>query len=164
MRPALLAFALCAVAAALEGWAAGGDVKARFAELRMPPSSPSLPLWIGIGVGYYGICFVVLTRLLASPLVHDSRGRLALGLTCILMLVNAAWGYFFFRLGNLRVSFLVFTPYVVLALVLEASLARVDRTAAIAFLPYLSYLPYGAWWGYRVWRLNDAGDREPLAR
>lgn len=155
MRPALIAFVLCVVAAALESVAAGGGVKARFAQLRLPRLSPPLTVWIAIGVGYYVMCFVILSRLLAAPLVNSAMGRVALGLTCALMLANAAWGLLFFRRRNLRASFLAFPPYVVLTLALGAALLRVDRIAAMILAPYLLYLVYATWWGYRLWRLNE---------
>lgn len=155
MNSALLAFLICAIAAALEGWAAGGGVKARFAQLRLPPFSPPFAVWIGIGLGYYSMCFFILWRLLTTPLA-DSAGRLALALIGSLMLANAAWGVFFFRRRNLRLSALAFPPYVLLALALEAVLLRVDRLAALIMLPYLAYLCYATWWGYRVWRLNES--------
>jgi len=159
MSPTLLALILCAAAAALEGLAAGGSVKARFGELRLPPLSPPLAVWIGIGVGYYVICLVILSRLLATPLASATTGRLALGLICALMLANAAWGLLFFRRRDLRLSFLAFPPYAVLALALGATLLGVDRIAALVLLPYLLYLIYATWWGYRLWRLNEPSDR-----
>jgi len=154
MSPTLLALSLCAAAAALEGLAAGGGVKARFAELRLPPFSPPLAVWIGIGVGYYVICFFILSRLLAAPPASATTGRLALGLVCLLMLANAAWGLLFFRRRDLRLSFLAFPPYAVLTLALGTTLWVVDRLAAVVLLPYLLYLIYATWWGYRLWRLN----------
>lgn len=154
MNPSLLALMLCAAAAALEGLAAGGGVRARFAELRLPPFSPPLAVWIGIGVGYYFICFVILSRLLATPLAGAAPGRLALGLVCSLMLANAAWGLLFFRRKDLRLSFLALPPYAVLTLALGITLSTVDRVAALVLLPYLLYLIYATWWGCRLWRLN----------
>jgi len=162
MRSALIAFLICAFAATLEGWAAGGGVKARLAQLRLPRFSPPFAVWIGIGLGYYVMCFFILWRLLATPLA-SSAGRLALALLGALMLANAAWGVFFFRRRNLRVSFLAFPPYMLLALALDAVLLSVDRLAALILLPYLAYLIYATWWGYRVWRLNECAPQGPAA-
>jgi benzodiazapine receptor len=162
MRSAILAFLVCALAAILEGWAAGGRVKARFAQLRLPPLSPPFVLWIGIGLGYYAMCFFILWRLLTTPIASPTV-RLGLALLGALMLANAAWGVFFFRLRNLRLSFLAFPPYVLLTLALEAVLLGVDRLAALIMLPYLLYLIYATWWGYRVWRLNDSVTLGPAA-
>lgn len=153
MQPTLLAVLMCVVAAVLEGWAAGGGVRARFAELRLPRFSPPLAVWVGIGLGYYVICFLILRRLFSMPL-PDRGVQLALALLGALMLVNAGWGLLFFRLRDLRLSFLAFPPYGLLALALAAALARVDPPAAWILLPYLLYLVYATWWGYRLWRLN----------
>jgi len=153
MRPALIALFACALAAALEAWAAGRNVKGRFAALRLPSFSPPFAVWIGIGLGYYVMCFFILWRLLTTALVSPA-GHLALVLLGALMLANAVWGVFFFRRRNLRLSFLAFPPYALLALVLDVVLIGVDRVAALILLPYLVYLAYATWWGYRVWRLN----------
>lgn len=153
MRPTLLAVLVCAVAAALEGWAAGGGIRARFAELRLPRFSPPLAVWAGIGLGYYVICFLILRRLFSTPLANRSV-QLALALLGAMMLVNAGWGFLFFRLRDLRLSFLAFTPYGILVLALAAALLCVDPPAAWILLPYLLYLMYATWWGYRLWRLN----------
>jgi tryptophan-rich sensory protein len=152
MRSALIAFLICAFAATLEGWAAGGNVKARFTQLRLPRFSPPFAVWIGIGLGYYVMCFFLLWRLLATPLAGSA---LALALLGTLMIVNAAWGVLFFRRRNLRSSFLAFPPYMLLTLALGVALLRVDHLAALILLPYLVYLIYATWWGYRVWRLNE---------
>jgi benzodiazapine receptor len=162
MRSAFLALLVCALAATLEGWAAGGGVKTRFAQLRLPAFSPPFAVWIGIGLGYYAMCFLILWRLLTTPLASPT-GRLALALLGALMLANAAWGFLFFRLRNLRLSFLAFPPYVLLTLALEVALLGVDRLAALILLPYLVYLVYATWWGYRLWRLNDSVTLGPAA-
>jgi tryptophan-rich sensory protein len=153
MRPAILALLICAAAAAFEGALAGRGVRARFAELRLPRFSPSLTVWFLIGGAYYIISFVILYRLLAT----DQRSRLhafAFTLLLILMAVNAGWGLLFFRLKNLRASFLAFVPYGVVALVLVVTLATTDRISALLLAPYLAYLGYALWWAHRVWVLN----------
>ena len=159
MSPTLVALALCVAGAALEGLAAGGGIRARFAELRLPRLSPPLAVWIVIGAGYYAMCFVILYRLLASPVGSDTARGLAVGLLCVLMLVNAGWGLLFFRLKNVRWSFFAFPPYVALAVALEATLLGTDRVAAVVLAPYLFYLIYATWWGYRLWRLNEPPDQ-----
>ncbi len=153
MNPTLLAFALCLIGAVLEGALAGGRVRARFAELRLPSGSPPLPVWFAIGIAYYVICFFVSRRLFLAGFAKD-ESRLALLLLVVLMLANAAWGLVFFRWRNLRWSFLAFFPYGVVVLLLDIVLLRVDGLAALLLLPYLLYLIYATWWGYQLWRLN----------
>ena len=97
--PILLALAVCILEAVLEGAFAGGGVKQRFAELRMPRLSPPLAVWIVIGVVYYLISGVVLYRLLS--LQSGAWRRVALVLILVVLLVNAFWNYLFFRLRKL---------------------------------------------------------------
>ena len=74
-------------------------------------------------------------------------------------LVNAGWGFLFFRRKDLRASFLAFLPYGGLALLLTGVLAKVDSTSALLMIPYLAYLGYSTWWAYRLWELNTAPPR-----
>jgi tryptophan-rich sensory protein len=145
VHPAIQAIVICGVAAGLEGALAGSGVRARFRELRQPSFSPPLALWFVIGAVYYVICFALLYRLLGSgwPTVAH---RAAFYLLLALMIMNAAWGWLFFRRKDLRGSMLAFVPYALLALALTIVLARSDRTAALLFLPYLLYLGYALWW------------------
>ena len=153
MHPALQALVICAAAVAAEGALAGPGVRARFAELRQPPHSPSLTVWFIIGAAYYVTCFVLLRRLLASTLPSDPH-RIAFFLLLALMAANAVWGWLFFRRKNLRASFLAFLPYGFIGIALGAVLVVVDRTSAVLLAPYLLYLGYAAWWSYRLWALN----------
>lgn len=153
MREIVLSLAICAVMAALEGAMAGNGVRQRFGELRLPAGSPTLTVWIVIGLLYYAICFVVLDRLL----LHGLSGRLAqiaFVLALAVMLYNAAWNWLFFRRKAMKASFISYGPYGVLVAALVGVLLPVDPWAASALVPYLCYLPYATWWGYRLWRLN----------
>lgn len=139
--------------AALEGALAGGGIRERLARLRLPPYSPSLPIWIGIGVFYYVICFIILRHLIAANLFSGWHGA-ALSLLGAILIGNALWNLVFFRLRALRMSFVAFIPYGFLALVLAAVLVRTYPLGAWLWMSYCIYLVYGAWWGYRVWQLN----------
>ena len=56
----------------------------------------------------------------------------------------------------MKVSFLIGVPYAPAAIVLVWLLFQIDVIAARVFLPYLLYLIYAEWWGYKLWRINDA--------
>ena len=138
----------------LEGLLAGGSVRQRFSELRLPALSPSLGLWVAIGVLYYLICFLIIYRLLASGL-SAPLASVAFGLLLAVMLFNAGWGFLFFRRKSVRASFIAFFPYAGLVFGLAGLLLWVDRMALVILMPYLAYLGYAIWWSYRLWRLND---------
>lgn len=70
------------------------------------------------------------------------------------MAANAVWGFVFFRLKDLRMSFLAFLPYGLLGVALALVLVVVDPTSAVVFIPYVAYLGYAVWWSYRLWILN----------
>ena len=152
-RAILLSLAICAVAAGLEGVLAGRGVKERFAELRLPAISPPLSVWVVVGALYYLICFILLYRLLASDPLRP-LASMTFALLLVVMLVNAGWNYLFFRRKDLRASLLSQLPYGALLLGLVGLLWQLDRRAAVVLVPYILYLGYAAWWGYRLWRLN----------
>jgi tryptophan-rich sensory protein len=153
MHPALQAVLICAAAAAIKATLAGRRVRARFAELRLPPGSPSLTLWFVIGALYYVIAFILLYRLLAFGMPSPAH-RAALILLLALLLMNAAWGFLFFRRKDLRASAIAFLPYGLVAVALALVLADIDRASLVFLAPYLAYLGYAAWWSYRLWVLN----------
>jgi translocator protein len=151
-KAALGAIAICFVAAALEGLFAGRGVKRRFAQLRQPPHSPSFAVWIGIGLCYYVICFIVLSRLInATP---SPLWWAAFALVVALLIGNAVWNLVFFRLKNVEASTIVLGTYVAVSLVLAILLIRVDPISGWVFLPYLVYLAYATWWLLSLRRLN----------
>jgi tryptophan-rich sensory protein len=82
-----------------------------------------------------------------------------LALLVLLMAANAAWNAVFFRRKALGASAATWVPYSLLAFVLLALLARIDTVAATAFLLYVVYLPYAAWWLFALRRANAAHGR-----
>ncbi len=148
----IVATLICAASALLEGFLAGRGVQSFFVTIRQPRYSLPLRVWYFIGVLYYVMCFVVLSRLFAQQASFGRDGALLLIL--LMMIVNALWNFVFFRLKDMFMSWIAGLPYGVLAILLFACLLSVDRPAAWVVLPYLVYLCYASIWGYRVWMLN----------
>lgn len=149
----LLSLGICAASAILEGVLAGRNVKQYLAGLRSP--SYALPLWAWFVIGglYYVIWGVVLYRMLRHEGGTSIR-NIAFALLLLMMGINAFWNYVFFRAGNLFVSFLAFTPYIVFAIALFVCLMQLDQLAACLILLYMLYLVYATQWAYRLWQLN----------
>lgn len=160
MSPAVLALVICAGAASLEGTIAGRGVRARFDELRLPAYSPSLRMWFVIGTAYYVMCYAIVYRLLATGL-PSSRHQLAFASVVVLMVLNAAWGWLFFRRKDLRASYFAFFLYGAVALFLAGALGRIDSMAALLLVPYVLYLVYAIWWAQRLWKLNPGAAANP---
>ena len=151
-KAALWALAICVGAAALEGVLAGRGVKLRLTELRQPPHSPPFAVWVGIGLLYYSICFVVLSRLIDSK--PSPLRWIGLALVAALLIGNATWNLVLFRYKNVEASAIVSVVYAVLALAVAILLVLVDTVSAWVFLPYLIYLAYATWWVLALRRLN----------
>ena len=99
--------------------------------------------------------------LCASVGVDNYRGDLlpfwwyvALGLCVFMMVVNGLSNYVIFRARNLYLSFVIGAVFPVMDVTLFALLMALDRSAALAMIPYLLYRVYAVFWGYALWRLN----------
>jgi tryptophan-rich sensory protein len=153
-HPWAWALATCAVAAGLEGVGSGTKVSQRFAQLRLP--QPALPLWAWslIGLAYYVLFSFLLHSLFGEPPTPFWTAA-ALAIAAVLLVMNAAWNWVFFRKQDLWLSFILFVPYVLVALVLAVVLVRIRSQMAGWYLLYVGYLGYATWWGYGTWRLNS---------
>ena len=152
MKLALIAAAICAVAALLEGIAAGSGVRQHLTTLRQPRWALPFAAWLLVGGLYYLLCFAVLFRLLALP--PSYRRTFALTTIVVLMVANAGFNVIFFRRRNLFASFVFFLPYSAVAIALFVQLLVLEPATAAIFGPYLLYFIYATAWGYHVWRLN----------
>ena len=146
---------ICGTAAGLEGACAGNNVKSFFATLRFPRYSAPLWAWTIIGAIYYLIFFFIIYRLLRLG-SYDPLWRGAFALVVFMMVVNALTNYVIFRARNLHLSFVIGAIFPVMDLTLFALLLRLDQTAALAMIPYLLYRVYAVFWGYALWRVNQA--------
>jgi tryptophan-rich sensory protein len=127
----------------LEGACAGKNVKAYFAKLRWPRYSAPLWFWYIIGGAYYVSFFVVLHRLFR--LESSSLRTATLILILFMMVANALWNFLFFRAQNLFASFISGSLAPIFDLALFICLINLDKTAAIALVPYLLYRIYAVW-------------------
>lgn len=150
----LVSFAVCAIAAVLEGVCAGKNVKPFFASLRFPPYSAPLWVWYIIGIVYYATFFFILYRILS--LNTDSILKPAtLSLIVFMMAANALWNYVFFRARKLFPAFMAGSIAPVFDTALFICLVRLDSVAAWSLVPYLLYRVYVVYWGYGLWKLNS---------
>ena len=149
----VVSIVICVAAAILEGALTGGGVKERFAELRLPYYSPSFSVWIGIGIGYYLICFLLTIRLLSIGMT-TWPSIVPFSLLMAIMVANGVWGYLFFRLKSPLMSLLHLIPYSVVAVLLYGLLRSLHPVGAAILIPYLVYLPYVVWWNFQVNRMN----------
>mgnify|MGYP003286674795 CR=1 FL=1 len=152
---ALLALAICVLAAILEGICAGKNVKSFFATLRFPRYSAPLWIWSIIGGLYYIIFWFVLFRLFRLN-TNSLVKPIALTLMMFMMIVNALTNYIIFRAQNLRLSFAVGSAFPIMDVALFVCLIQLDRLAAWSLIPYLLYRTYAVWWGYSLWKANES--------
>ena len=149
----LIALVICGTAAALEGVCAGKNVRSFFGTLRFPRYSAPLWVWTIIGGIYYLIFFFITYRLFRFS-SYPFWWYVALGLCVFMMVVNGLSNYVIFRARNLYLSFVIGAVFPVMDVTLFALLMALDRSAALAMIPYLLYRVYAVFWGYALWRLN----------
>jgi tryptophan-rich sensory protein len=154
MKPTVIAAIVCLIAAVSEALVTGSDPRSRFRKLRLPSYSPAFRIWILIGLFYYVMFFLILRRLLSAS---DFSGihRAPLVLVIAMLGGNAAWNALFFRLRALRLSFLAFLPYGMLALALTVLMIPTYAFGGVLLSAYCGYLVYAACWSYRLWQLNN---------
>ena len=99
MKATAIATVSCLIAATLEVLLAGGSVRVRLSELRMPAYSPGFRVWMLIGVLYYVMCFLVLRRLLSAGTLSNSHPW-ALMLVIAVLAANASWNALFFTIAR----------------------------------------------------------------
>lgn len=145
-----IALSICAVAAAFEGLCAGRDPLGQLKATKQPSWSPPNWIWVLIGIGWYGICFVGLARLLALSADH----RLPAILLAALMLANASANVLTFRMRRFDLAFYFLFPYWLLLAAFFRAACPVDRLTCGLFALYAGYQLYAAVWGYRLWRVN----------
>ena len=73
--------------------------------------------------------------------------------------IGMGWLLLFFRLRSVLLSLILGIPYAAMAIVLFVCLLQLDRVAAWTLSPYLVYLCYANYWGYKLWKLNRDDDR-----
>jgi tryptophan-rich sensory protein len=110
-------------------------------------------VWTIIGGIYYLIFFFITYRLFRFS-SYPFWWYVALGLCVFMMVVNGLSNYVIFRARNLYHSFVIGAVFPVMDVTLFVLLISLDRSAALAMIPYLLYRVYAVFWGYALWRLN----------
>lgn len=153
MDPLLSAVLICVISAAAEGLLAGSDDERFLQELKQPPWALSKGATLWISFAYYGAAFVILLRLFELKQTGEFRS-LPMILLIVMMTLNAAWNFVFFRRKDLRLSFLWFFPYGAIVLLLLWCMSKIDLLATCLLLTYSFYIPYALVWSQRIWKLN----------
>jgi hypothetical protein len=149
----LVALVICGTAAAPKGSVCGQKREVVFRD-----SAVSALLCASVGVdnyrGDYYLIFFFITYRLFRFSSYPFWWYVALGLCVFMMVVNGLSNYVIFRARNLYFSFVIGAVFPVMDVTLFALLMALDRSAALAMIPYLLYRVYAVFWGYALWRLN----------
>lgn len=153
-RPLAIAIGACVVFIVL-GTLTGGDQAALewYADLERPAFLPPTLLVLIMAALYYVIMGIVLYRAQVHVPLGQSR-KLAVGLTLIVMAVNAIWNAVFMNLQVLAAGVAGMAVFVGLLLWLWLIFLRQDRTSFWILLPYVAWSLFDLFWTLQLWSLN----------
>jgi tryptophan-rich sensory protein len=151
--PLLTTIAVCLAEAAIEGVAAGKNVRPFFASLRFPRGSAPLWVWSLIGAGYYLVFGFILYRVIGFSDPGAIRTT-TVALIIAMMTLNGLSNLVIFRARDLRLAFYIGAAFPLFDVALLLLLLKTDRLAAAALMPYLVYRVYAVWWGHALWKAN----------
>lgn len=116
-----------------------------------PPNWLFGPVWGAL----FALLGVAVWRIWRRANSEQARAaRIALGIFAIHFAVNVAWSGVFFGLQSLLGGLIVIGVLWVLIVGTMWAFARVDRTAALLFVPYLAWVTFAAYLNYAFYMLN----------
>ena len=141
-------------AAALGGLATASSVKTWYPTLEKPTWTP--PPWL-FGPAWtllYTAMSVAAWRLWRLPAHSTAARACTLRLWWAQLALNAAWSWAFFYFRNPAAGLPVIGALLVLLVVLQLRLLRLDRAAAALWAPYLLWVSFASALNFEIWRLN----------
>jgi tryptophan-rich sensory protein len=145
--------ALPVALALLAGQAATYPNLAWYATLTKPSFNP--PNWVfgPVWLTLYILMFYGAWRLLRLP--EGTTGRAsALFLFYAQLVLNALWSWLFFAMESPAAGFIDIIPQLLLILLLIVQAYRLDRIAALCFVPLAAWVGFAAVLNFSIWQLN----------
>lgn len=139
--------------AALGGWATASSVKSWYVTLAKPGWTP--PGWV-FGPAWttlYTLMAIVAWRIWRLPAPHPERHPI-LRRWWLQLALNAAWSWAFFYFRTPAAGLLVIGALFLLIASLQPRLARVDRTSALLWTPYVLWVAFAACLNLSIWNRN----------
>jgi tryptophan-rich sensory protein len=139
--------------AALGGWATSSSVKSWYPHLAKPSWTP--PSWV-FGPAWtllYTLMANVAWRIWSGPATNPERGAI-LRRWWLQLALNGAWSWAFFYFRSPAAGLLVIGALLVLIASMQPRLARMDRTAALLWTPYVLWVTFAACLNLSIWNRN----------
>ncbi|WP_224449596.1 TspO/MBR family protein [Haloprofundus salilacus] len=149
--------ALCELAGIVPGVLTCDEISDWYTTLERPASTPPgwafAPVWtflyVTMGVALY---------LVFRDNARSVRGRQALWAFVGQLFLNASWTLVFFGRRSIFGGLAVVTGLWLSVLTTLVAFARVNRRAALLFVPYFLWVSFAALLNARLWRLNRSDD------
>ena len=148
----LAVFIVCALGAGgLGAWATEASVRTWYPSLQKPAWTP--PAWL-FGPAWSALYILMGVAAWRAWQTRTAGTRAVLSVYFIQLAVNASWSFLFF--GLRQPSWALADIFVLWALLVwtQAALARIDRVAALLWLPYLLWVTFAGVLNAAIVRLN----------
>jgi tryptophan-rich sensory protein len=144
---------VCFAVSAIGGWMTAGSVDTWYRALAKPSFNP--PDWIFAPV--WSVLYAMIA--LAGWRVWRrtgfvGRGSAALAAWGVQLVLNLAWSCVFFGLRNPGAALMVILALLAAIVVTLMLMRRVDRPAALLFVPYLLWVGFATVLNASIWILN----------
>src|SRR5690606_2181072 len=136
----LLSIGICIVFAVIGALLTGDALEGWFTQLIHPWFSLPIQAWYVVGVLYYLMAIIILTRILNRT--QKPLGSKAFWLSIGMLAGNEFWNYLFFGLESTFLGFTSLIPFTILVFALFYELWKTDRMSAWILLPYAIWLGY----------------------
>lgn len=158
---ALLAFlAACYSVAIIASLVTRPEIPVWYESLAKPAWRPPNWLFGPVWTLLYGMMAVAAWRVWRKP--PSSRRFWALSIFWLQLAANFLWSPMFFRWHAISYATAVIVSLAVLIALFMASAWRVDRLAALLFLPYLFWVSFASVLNYTIWRMNSSSIESSL--
>ncbi len=135
--------------------AVGAQFSARdyYAQLTRPEWAP--PGWLFAPVWTLLYLMMGISAALVWQRQGFDRGRVALGLFVVQLVLNAAWSWIFFGMRMPGVALVEIITLWVLIVATVVAFWRARVVAGMLLFPYLAWVSFAVTLNYSIWRLNS---------
>lgn len=116
-----------------------------------PPNWIFAPVWTAL----YALMAFALWRILRGRAPSGTHRHYAVGLSFLLLALNAAWSWMFFWAHSPLLGLINIVPQLIVILATVVSFARIDRPAAICLLPLAAWVAFAGVLNAAIWLLNS---------
>ncbi|KLK91944.1 TspO [Microvirga vignae] len=125
-----------------------------YANLAKPGLTPPNWLFAPVWTTLYALMAYALWRILSLPKNQPGRTA-AVTLFFVQLALNSLWSFAFFGAQSPLAGLIVIAALIVAILATIVAFWKLDRVAALLFVPYLAWVSYATFLNGALWQLNS---------